>query len=123
MTQTQGQSTDLHLIEESINYYFEGMKEHNAESLVKAFHPTATMKWIGENYQEVNAVSALSDYVNSNPAAKVETRILAVNVIGEIANVQLELEYETFSFIDLMHLIKVEGKWKIVSKIYTKRDK
>jgi len=81
------------------------------------------MKWIGEEYTEVNAVEALSGYVESNPTVKTKTSILAINVIGDAANVQLELEYETFSFIDFMHLLKINGKWKIVSKVYTKRLK
>jgi len=123
MNQIQAQSTDLQLIEKTVNYYFYGMVHHKSESLSKAFHPTATMKWTGEEYKEVNAIEALSGYVNANPTVKTKTSILAINVIGDIANAQLELEYETFSFIDFMHLLKINGEWKIVSKIYTKRNK
>ena len=123
MNQIQAQTTDLQLIEKTVNYYFDGMVNHKSESFLEAFHPTATMKWIGEEYTEVNAVEALSGYVESNPTVKTMTRILAINVIGDAANVQLELEYETFSFIDFMHLLKINGEWKIVSKIYTKRPK
>jgi len=37
----------------------------------------------------------------------------------EAYNAQLELEYETFYFVDFMHLMKTNGEWKIVSKTYT----
>lgn len=123
MTQVKAQTTDLQLIEVTINQYFDGMINHNAGSFEKAFHPTAIMKWNGEKYMEVNAVKALSDYVNANPTVKTKTRIVNVNIVGDAANAHLELEYETFTFIDFMHLMKIEGTWKIVSKTYTQVTK
>ena len=120
MIQTQAQTSSLQLIEKTINHYFDGMVNHNADSFTKAFHPTAIMKWNdGAKYSEVNAVEALSGYVNSNATVKTETRIVNVNIVGDAANVHLELEYETFTFVDFMHLMKIDGEWKIVSKTYT----
>lgn len=123
MTQIQAQNTDLQLIEETVNTYFDGMINHKAESFEQAFHPTAIMRWNGEEYTEVNAIKALSDYVNSNSTVKTKTSIVAINVVGDAANAHLELEYETFVFIDFMHLMKIKGEWKIVSKTYTQRMK
>jgi len=68
---------------------------------------------------EVNAVQALSEYLNLNEPIKTKTKIVAVNLVGDAANAQLELEYETFYFIDFMHLMNINGEWKIVSKTYT----
>lgn len=120
MTQTQAQTTDLQSIENTINHYFEGMISHNAKSIEKAFHPTAIMKWNEKGeYMEVNAVQALSEYLNLNEPIKTKTKIVAVNLVGDAANAQLELEYETFYFIDFMHLMNINGEWKIVSKTYT----
>jgi len=119
MIQTQAQTTDLQLIEATINQYFDGMINHNAKSFEKAFHPAASMKWNEKQYMDVNAVKALSDYVNANETVKTKTRIIAINVVNDAANAHLELEYETFTFVDFMHLLKVEGEWKIVSKTYT----
>jgi len=114
------QTSDIQLIEKSISHYFEGMTSHNAEALERAFHPKAIMKWIEKGeYKEVNAVQALSDYVNANEPAKVKTKIVAINIAGDAANAQLELEYETFAFVDFMHLMNINGEWKIVSKTYT----
>jgi len=120
MVHTQAQTTDIQSIEKTINLYFDGMINHNVKSVENAFHPTAIMKWNEkEKYMEVNAVQALSDYLNSNEPVKTKTKIVAINVVGEAANAQLELEYETFYFVDFMHLMKIEGEWKIVSKAYT----
>lgn len=123
MTQIQAQNNDLQLIEKTINYYFDGMTTHNAKSFEKAFHPNATMKWVDKKYEDVNAIKSLSEYVNTNNPVKTKTSIMAINIAGNAANAQLELEYDTFSYIDFMHLLKVDGKWKIVSKTYSTRTK
>lgn len=123
MTQIQAQNNDLQLIETTINYYLNGMTTHNAKSFEKAFHPNATMKWIDKKYEEVNAIEALSAYVNANDPVKTKTSIMAINIAGDAASAQLELEYDTFSYIDFMHLLKIDGKWKIVSKTYATRTK
>jgi len=123
LTQTLSQESDYKLIEETINSYFDGMVNHNSKSFSIAFQENATMKWIGEDYTEVNAIKALSDYVNSNKTVKTKTKIITIRVEGEIASAQLELEYENFYFIDYMQMVKIKGIWKIVSKAYTKKPK
>jgi len=120
MTQTQAQTTDLQLIEVTIGHYFDGLVEHKPESLKKAFVPSASMKWIEKGaYTEVNALDALIDHVTKNPAVKAKAKISSVVVTGDAANARLEIEYETFTFVDFMHLLKINGEWKIVSKTYT----
>ncbi|SEL48242.1 Putative lumazine-binding [Aquimarina amphilecti] len=123
MTQVQAQNNDLQLIEKTINYYLDGMTTHNASSFEKAFHPNATMKWVEKKYEDVNAIEALSEYVNANDPIKTKTSIMAINIAGDAANAQLELEYDTFSYIDFMHLLKIDGNWKIVSKTYSTKVK
>ncbi|MFK7936487.1 MAG: nuclear transport factor 2 family protein [Saprospiraceae bacterium] len=110
MVQTQAQTTDLQLIETTINHYFDGLVKHQPESLKKAFIPTATMKWVEEGYTEVNALEALTGHVIANDPVKTKASIISINVAGDAANAQLELEYDTFSYIDFMHLLKINGE-------------
>jgi len=120
MINTQAQTTDVQLIETTIGHYFEGLVDHKPEALKKAFVPSASMKWIEKGtYTEVNALDALTKYVNTNKPVKTEARISSITVAGDAANAKLELEYETFTFVDFMHFLKINGEWKIVSKTYT----
>ena len=120
MVHTQAQTTDVQLIETTIGHYFEGLVDHKPESLKKAFHPSASMKWVEKGkYMEVNALDALTEHVTKNPVVKAKAKISSITVAGEGANAKLEIEYETFTFVDFMHLLKIEGEWKIVSKTYT----
>jgi len=120
MTQTIAQDINLSSIENTINLYFDGMINHNSVSIKKAFAPTASMKWVEKGeYKEVNAADALTEYLDSHKPSKSVARITSINRQGDAANVGLEIEYETFTFVDYMHLLKINNEWLIVSKTYT----
>lgn len=126
MTEVKAQTTtsDIQLIETTINNYFDGLGNHVSESLKKAFHPTATMKFINDGkYAEVNALEALIGHVESNPVVKMTPQIMSINIAGNAANARLELEYDTFFYIDMMNMLKIDGEWKIVSKIFHQKNK
>ena len=112
-------------IAKTLSFYLNGGTNNAFETLSKAFHPTATMKFIdGEgNYKEVNALEFFKKGMKPGPKSDRKTRIVAINTSGTAASAQLEIEYDTFFFIDYMHLFLVEGEWKIVSKIFYKKEK
>ena len=123
-TEMKAQQTDVQAIEKTLNYYLTGFKNNDAATLSKAFHPTATMKWSGENYKEVNAIEALTKGMDGTPKKeKIFTRVVSINATRNAASAQLEIEFPTFTYIDFMHVLKIDGNWKIVSKIFTKREK
>ncbi len=122
-TEGAAQHTNLERIETTLNYYLTGLVNNDAKTLTKAFHPTATMKWIGKEYKEVNAIKGLTEGMDGSPhEEKIKTRVVSVNIAGNAASAQLEIQFPTFTYIDFMHLLKVEGKWKIVSKIFRTRQ-
>ncbi|UII78348.1 nuclear transport factor 2 family protein [Flagellimonas sp. CMM7] len=118
---TNAQESDYQLVEQTVNYYLDGGTNNDFETLKKAFHETATMKFIGKDgYKEVNALEFFST-IKPGPKQNRKTRIADINIAGNAANARLEIEYPTFTFIDFMNLLKVDGKWKVVSKIFYKR--
>lgn len=119
----QAQESDLQLVEQTLNYYLEGGTNNDYETLKKAFHPTASMKFVGEQYKEVNALSFFKEGTKPGPKQNRATRIVSINITGNAASAQLEIEYPTFIFIDYMNLLKIRGEWKIVSKIFYKKNK
>ncbi len=115
------QESDYQLIEKTLNYYMEGGSNKDFETLKKAFHDTATMKYITkEGYKEVNALEFFSG-MKPGPRVDRVNRIAEITVSGHAANARLELEYEDFTFVDFMNLLKIDGEWKIVNKIFYKR--
>lgn len=122
---TYAQTSDYSLVEQTVNYYMEGGTNNDYETLKKAFHPTATMKYIrnGE-YTEVNALEFFKKGMDpSRPKSNRKTRVVNINVTGHAANAVLEIEYPNFFFIDYMNLLKVDGEWKVVNKIFYRKAK
>ncbi len=122
-TTLQAQQTDLQRVETTLNYYLKGLVNDDAKTLTKAFHSTATMKWVGKKYVEVNAIEGLTKDMNGTPHKNVKTRIVSIDIAGNAASAQLEIQFPSFTYIDFMHVLKIDGQWKIVSKIfYTRQD-
>ena len=117
------QDSDYSLVEKTVNYYLEGGTNNDFETLKKAFHETATMKYIGKEYTEVNALDFFKKGMKPGPKQDRITRISAIHVSGNAASARLEIEYPTFTFIDYMNLLKIDGEWKIVSKIFFRQGK
>lgn len=121
---TYGQDTDEQLVKQTVSYYLDGGTNNDFETLKKAFHPNASMKFIrGTEYQEVNALAFFKKGMKPGPKQDRETRIVSVNITGNAASAKLEIEYATFMFIDYMNLLKIEGEWKVVSKIFYRKPK
>ncbi|MEL6675535.1 MAG: nuclear transport factor 2 family protein [Bacteroidota bacterium] len=117
------QESDLQQIERTLNYYLQGGTNNDFATLEKAFHPTASMRYITDAYQDVNAVEFFRKGMKAGPRQNRLTRITSIDVDGHAAQARLEIEYETFMFIDYMSLLKIEGEWKIVSKIFYRKIK
>ena len=118
----QETTTDFKQVVKTLNYYLEGGTNNDFATLKKAFHETATMKFIGDSYKEVNAIEFFEKGMKPGPQQNRETRIVAVHVQGTAANARLEIEYPTFTFYDFMNLLKIDGEWKIVSKIFYRKS-
>ena len=116
------QESDYSLVEKTLNFYLEGGTNNDFETLKKAFHANASMKFIGEEYKEVNAIEFFRKGMKPGPKQDRETRIAYINIAGNAASARLEIDYPTFTFIDYMNLLKIDGEWKIVSKIFFRKN-
>ena len=120
-THAQQAETDFQQVVETLNYYLDGGTNNDFETLKKAFHETATMKFIGESYTEVNAIEFFQKGMKPGPKQNRETEIVDVQMHGNAASARLEITYPTFTFYDFMNLLKIEGEWKIVNKIFYRK--
>ncbi len=116
------QESDYSAIEKTVHYYLDGGTNNDYETLKKAFHKDARMQFIGGEYKNVNALEFFSG-MKPGPKQDRTTRVVSIDVTGSAASAQLQIDYPTFSFIDYMHLLKIDGEWKIVSKIFYRQAK
>ncbi len=110
---------DEEAIRTTLNYYLEGGTNNDFETLKKAFHSTATMRYItNDGYKDVNALEFFGSRMKPGPKQDRQTEIVYVDVMGNAAHAKLIIKYQDFAFIDFMNLLKVDGEWKIVGKIF-----
>jgi protease I len=118
------QESEYELVEKALVYYMEGGTNNNYYQLANAFHKHATMKYItADGYQETNALEFFSENMTPGPRQDRITRIKSIDISGNSASAHIEIEYPTFSFMDYIHLLKIDEDWKIVSKIFYRQDK
>ena len=96
------------------------------ERVEKAFHSSASMKYIDAATGEYKDVP-IADYIarvkanTSKPDRKIE--IVELNVEGNAANGKIKIETEKAILYDYMNMLKINGEWKIVSKIFSRVNK
>jgi hypothetical protein len=92
----------------------------------KAFHPSASMKYIdyktGE-YKDVPIAEFLARVKANTSKPERKTEIVSMNIDGTAAQAKIRIEQGNTIFVDYMNLLKIDGNWKIVSKIFQRRDK
>jgi protease I len=119
---TLAQDSDYQLVEQTVSYYLDGGTANDFELLSRAFHPTATMRWMGRNgYVDVNALDYFRDVMQPGPPQNRQTRVISIDVSGNAGSAILEIDYPTFTFVDYMTLLKIDSEWKIVSKAFYQR--
>jgi putative lumazine-binding protein len=107
-------------IARTIQMYVDGGRSGQSTQMREAFHPDATIFGYAGDELFAGPIQKLFDWVDQNgPATELQSRIAAIDVASTIATVRLELEnWSGRRFIDMFTLLKVDGQWKIISKVF-----
>ncbi len=111
---------DQDLIAKVVQHYIDGARSGKGDDMKPAFHEDATIfGYVGPDLfaGPIQILFAWND--DNGPATELEDRIASIDVTGTVATVRLELENWTgFRFTDLFTLLKVDGDWKIMNKVF-----
>jgi len=110
-------------VEATVRLYFQGHATGNGDFFRRAFHPDAFVFWVdGKTGALTKRSSAeFAGGASGKPAddeARRVRKILMVDITGNAAIAKVELAYPTMHFIDYLSLLKLEGKWVIIDKIF-----
>jgi hypothetical protein len=105
--------------------YIDGSKQGKSEIMRPAFHPDASFFGYAGG-QLASGTQFLFDWIDRNgPAAKIEPRVVSVDILDSIAVVRLEvagwsgkLAGSEVRMSDLFTLLKTAGGWKIIQKAF-----
>jgi hypothetical protein len=107
-------------VAETLQHYIEGARSGRGSDMKPAFHEDATMfGYVGAELY-AGPIQHLFDWNDQNgPATELQARIASIDIIGTIATGRLELDNWTgHRFTDLFTLLKVNGEWKIINKVF-----
>ena len=112
--------SEYEAIANTVQQYIDGGKSGRGADMKPAFHPDATIfGYVGADLF-AGPIQQLFDWNDQNgPATELQARIASIDIFGTVAAVRLELDNWTgHRFTDLFTLLKVEGEWKIMNKVF-----
>ncbi len=112
--------------EAGVRACLENYMSGEGDRVEKAFHPSATMKYIDIQTGEFKDVP-IADYIARVKANTTKTErkieIVSLNIEGNAANGKIKIETDKVIMYDYMNMLKINGEWKIVSKIFSRQNK
>ncbi len=120
MSNTTTTVTERDQIAEVLQYYIDGAKSGKGDDMKPAFHEDATVfGYVGPDLF-AGPIAQLYAWNDENgPATELQERIASIDIVGTVATVRLELDNWTgYRFTDLFTLLKVDGEWKIMNKVF-----
>ncbi len=103
-----------------VQHYIDGARSGRGDDMKPAFHTDATIfGYVGADLF-AGPIQLLFDWNDENgPATELRARIASIDLIGTVATVRVELDNWTgHRFTDLFTLLKVDGEWKIMNKVF-----
>jgi hypothetical protein len=120
MSKTPTNASEHDAIAKTIQYYIDGAKSGKGDDMKPAFHEDATIfGYVGADLF-AGPIQKLFAWNDDNGAAtELQVRIASIDVVGTVATVRLELDNWTgYRYTDLFTLLKVDGEWKIMNKVF-----
>jgi FKBP-type peptidyl-prolyl cis-trans isomerase 2 len=104
----------------TVSKYVEGLRVGSIEGLIKAFHNDAVM--YGFNNKLLGgSIKNLYDFVEKNGTApEIKTRIDVLAITPTTAVVRIDMEKDAIgaNYTDFHTLIKIDGTWQIIAKVF-----
>lgn len=120
MNQEADTVSEYDAIAEVVQQYLDGARSGKGDDMKPAFHKDATVfGYVGTDLF-AGAIQRLFVWNDENgPSPALRARIASIDLTGTAATVRLELDNWTgFRFTDLFTLLRVDGEWKIINKVF-----
>ncbi|SAL50029.1 Putative lumazine-binding protein [Caballeronia cordobensis] len=102
--------------------YVDGYRAGDIAGIERAFHRDAVMwGFSGDQLVQGPAIPAFKSFFNSlgaSPDAVARVDVLAIAPTAAVVRVDMENDVNRASFHDYLSLLKIDGQWKIISKVF-----
>jgi Putative lumazine-binding len=118
-------SNEVSMIEGVIQSYLDGLYESDAGKIASAFHPTSALTSVSNGELVITPRDTWLDNVRARPSPQQRglvrhDRVLTIDLISPtMAHVKLNCAIPPRFFTDQLSLLKIDGRWQIVQKVFT----
>jgi hypothetical protein len=112
---------DYEQVVSTVAKYVEGLRVGSAGGVADAFHKDAVMYGFTNGELLGGPIRNLYDFVEKNgPASGIKTRIDVVAITPTTAVVRVDMEKDAIGadYTDFHIVIKLDGTWQIVAKVF-----
>ena len=117
-------AAEFQAIAEVLGTYFDGLHHSDTRALARVFHPQAQYVCVTDGtllYRDMATYFPVVD-ARPSPASRGEARrdeIVSVEFAGPVtARAVVRCAIGPRTFIDYLTLIKLEGRWQVISKVF-----
>ncbi len=110
----------------AVEQYLKSHATGNGDFVRTVFHPKLMMMWVLNDTLATRTSKEYTDGFRGQPPADEAQRrrwISSVDVAGTAAVAKLTLDYPSATLIDFLSLLKINGEWKVVGKIFSSQPK
>lgn len=117
-------SDDRKAIEQTVQTYFDGLYEGDADKLASIFHESAALTYEHGGKLVVLPLAQWLESVRERPSTKAkqlprEDAILLVDQSGPTtAFVKVKCQTPPLYFTDYLNLLKTDGVWRVAQKVF-----
>ncbi|CAI0739572.1 nuclear transport factor 2 family protein [Serratia ficaria] len=114
-------TADYRAVTETAERYVDGLRTGEAETVAEAFHNDAVMYGFTNGRLLGGPVENLYAFVRENGSAPdIVTRldVLAITPTTAVVRVDMENDAIGADYNDYLTLIKIDGRWQVIAKVY-----
>ena len=103
-----------------VQMYFEGLYQGDVKKLASIFHPDAFLKAPGLRRSLTEWLAAVAERpIPAHQGLAYNFRLLSIEIIKNQAMVKLDCPLFDHAYVDFLSLLKENGRWLVVNKMYT----
>jgi len=108
-------------VETALRHYLRGHATGDGSHHERVFHPISSLNWMRDGELNTRSSEAYIAGASGEPAENEAERVRYidwVDVTGDAAVGKIVLDYPGVYIVDYMSLLKVDGRWQIINKIF-----
>lgn len=105
----------------AVEHYLAGHATGNPAEFSAAFHEKAKLYWNREGQLAERTSAEYIAGASGKPAddeAQRKRQIVSLDVTGNVGMAKVVLDYPAVKFTDYLSLLRVDGEWRIINKIF-----